>query len=123
MCFLVSVKLWYYCQGQIIAIATLVIGLEIVAIDADDSSVGQIMKGANNRCLRSVIDNREDLTDRERACPSRAEGKLGSAIDCYPVGNDFVRPGTVGVEFVNISRVVIQSKTALDGEGGWFLCS
>src|SRR6266699_1159565 len=81
------------------------------------------MKGASNRCPRSVIDNREDLTDPERACPNRAEGKLGSAIDCYTVGYDFVRPGTVGVEFVNISRVVIQSKTTLDGEGGWLICS
>src|SRR5437773_832434 len=81
------------------------------------------MKDASNRCPCSVIDNREDSTDPERACPNRAEGKLGSAIDCYTVGYDFVRPGTVGVEFVNISRVVIQSKTTLDGEGGWLICS
>ena len=55
MCFLVSVKLWYYCQGQIIPIAALVIGLEIVAIDADDGSVGQIMKGANNLMVLGAL--------------------------------------------------------------------
>src|SRR6266567_450328 len=87
------------------------------------SGFGQIMKGANNRCLRSVIDNREDLTDRERACPGREEGKLGSAIDCYPVGYDFVCLGVFGLQFVDIGRVIVEGECALDCESRWFLYS
>src|SRR5437762_4092337 len=81
------------------------------------------MKGANNRCPRSVIDNREDLTDRERACPSREEGKLGSAIDGHAVGYDFVCLGVFGLQFVNIGRVIVEDEWTLNGKCSWFLYS
>src|SRR6266702_7932734 len=81
------------------------------------------MKGAGDRCRRGVIDNREDLTDRERACPSRAEGKLGSAIDCYPVGNNFVRPSPFSIQLVNVGGIVVEGECALNGKCSWFLYS
>ncbi len=38
-----------HCQGEIIAIAALVIGLEIIAADGDDRAIGKVAKLAGDR--------------------------------------------------------------------------
>ncbi len=47
-------------QGEIMAIAALVIGLEVVAVNSDDRAVWQIAEGAADRIRARVTDQGQD---------------------------------------------------------------
>ena len=60
-------------QGQIVAIAAFVIGLEGVAANRDGSAVGDVTEGAGDRRSRPIINHRKQGANWECARVDRAK--------------------------------------------------
>src|SRR6266446_996197 len=56
----ISNRLRHYREGEIVPVAALVIGLEVVAVHSHDRAVGKVGKGADDRIERSVADHGQD---------------------------------------------------------------
>src|SRR4030095_1562679 len=110
-------QLRHHRQGEVVAIATLVVSLKGDVVDGEGCAIGKVGERARNRRRRGVINRGEDCAQRECACVHVVKEYERSTANGYAPGNNLIRCDITALEPEVKGPVRVERQLFLDGEG------
>src|SRR5882724_3095848 len=104
-------------QGEVVAIATLVVGLKGDVVDGEGCAIGKVGERARNRRRRGVINRGEDCAQRECAHVHMVKEYERSTVNGYAPGDNLVRCDVTALEPEVKGPVRSERQPFLDRQG------